>query len=346
MSRARGRNGVACLCVFAIALVFHYAPAMAQAPNPILVNPSQSAEILRLQGKTITEERTTSGGTVLKGVQPTTPPTTVLVYVAPPNMAQGDDTVTYKADGTASSIPIQIRPAAPSLQDGAFYTTSFKALFALLILAVLIESGLALIFHWKPFLIYFDSKTVNALVAFAFSLLLVYLFKLDIVTTLINIYSAPNLPQPANWAGRILTAMIIAGGSAGVNRLFQSLGFRPVSAVEQAQPKPAPTEAWIAVSLVRDKAEGPVNVLIGPTGALALAGTISGSGRKGARGSWWRYFLRDQGRFPPSGGHSVAPGGPYEVRLVGWNKDIEIQTKTWGPYPVAAGAIVDIEMVV
>lgn len=346
MSRARGRIGVACLCVFTIALVFHYAPVMAQASNPILINPSQSAEILRVQGKTITEEKTTTGGTVLKGVQPTAPPTTVLVYVVPTSMSQGDDTVTYKADGAASSIPIQIRPAAPTLQDSAFYATSFKALFALLILAVLIESGLALIFHWKPFLVYFDSKTVNALVAFAFSLLLVYLFKLDIITTLINIYSAPNLPQPANWAGRILTAMIIAGGSAGVNKLFQSLGFRPVSAMEQAQPKPAPTEAWVAVTLVRDRAEGPVNVLIGPTGEHAVAGIISGSGRKAAKESWWRYFLRAQGRFPPSGGHSIAPGGPYEVKLVGRNKDIDITSKTWGPYPVAAGAIVDIELMV
>jgi hypothetical protein len=244
-------------------------------------------------------------------------------------------------------LPAAADQTAPTLQDPALYTTSFKALFVLMILAVVVESGLALIFRWKPFLAYFDSRSVNPLVAFAFSLIFVYLFKLDIVTTLINIYSAPNPPQPINWAGMILTAMIIAGGSAGVNRLFQSLGLRPASQVEQQQPKPAPTEAWIAVTLVRDKAAGPVSVLIGQAGVPLVAGTISGTSRKGARGSWWRLFLRDRGRFPQSGGHSVVPGGAYEVRLDAEDKEGKpVQSKTWGPNAVAAGAIIDIELAV
>lgn len=139
--------------------------------------------------------------------------------------------------------------------------------------------------------------------------------------------------------------MIVAGGSAGVNRIFRSFGFRPPSAAEQEQPKPAYTDAWFAVTLVREKARGPVNVLIGPPGAAAVAGTITGTLWKGA---WWRFFLRDKGRFPQSGGHAMpAASGPYEVVLQGvdGNKN-PVASATWGPYPVSGGGIIDIELTV
>ena len=101
----------------------------------------------------------------------------------------------------------------------------------LFILAVLVENGLALIFRWRPFLDYFDSRTVNALFASGFSLFFVYLFNLDVSTTLVNTYSGTN--HPVNWPGLVLTGLIIAGGSAGINRIFQALGFRPVGTQDQ-----------------------------------------------------------------------------------------------------------------
>ena len=73
-----------------------------------------------------------------------------------------------------------------------------------------------------------------------------------------------------------------------------------------------------------------------------MAGTISGTTRGR---SWWRWLLRNKGRFPPSGGHSVTPGGPYEVSLTGTNNaGHAVASATWGPHSLAPGALVDIEL--
>jgi hypothetical protein len=86
-----------------------------------------------------------------------------------------------------------------------------------------------------------STRAVYALVAFAFSLLFVWLFELDIVTSLINTYSGSK--HPVNWPGVLLTTLIIAGGSAGVNRIFQALGFRSLSSHQPPLPTPPLAEA-------------------------------------------------------------------------------------------------------
>jgi hypothetical protein len=102
---------------------------------------------------------------------------------------------------------------------------------------------------------------------------------------LIGVYTGAkplDLKDWMGWPGSILTAMIIAGGSAGVNRIFQSFGFRPTSA-QEAPPPPhlADDQAWVSVTLLRDHAVGSADVLIKD----AVAGTISGISSK-------RRFLR------------------------------------------------------
>jgi hypothetical protein len=288
----------------------------------------------------ITNEKANSGS-VVKVVQGTgTGTTNVLLYVPPMGATDIEDQVQYSVEGQTLSKKIDVKPAAPTLTDPRFYDKSFNGLFALFILAVIVENGLALIFRWRPFLDYFDARAVNPLVTFAFSLLLVWRFKLDIATTLINTYTGAT--NPVNAPGMWLTAAIIAGGSVGVNRVFQALGFRSVLSQAQPTPKPPRTDAWIAVTLVRDKAVGPVTVLIGPQASPTVAGVITGatSGR-----SWLRYFVRAKGRFPTTGGHTVTPGQSCVVMLRGTDKDgNSVESKPWGPHELAAGAIVDIEL--
>ena len=233
------------------------------------------------------------------------------------------------------------RPA-PSFSSEV-YEKSFKALFALFIIATVLESGLAVIFNWRPFIQLFDSRGVKTLVGIAFAYLFVETFDFDIITSLVNTY------QPANHAvsppGKFITALVIAGGSSGVNNLLVALGFRSVKTAEQAAPRPPRTEAWIAVRLLRKDAVGPVAVLVGPDGAQTpVAGTITGSSSE--RGLI-RFFLRDYGRFPTAGGYAVAPDPAklYRVHLVGRDKDSNpISSLVWGPNALAPGAIVDIEL--
>jgi hypothetical protein len=98
-------------------------------------------------------------------------------------------------------------------------------------------------------------------------------------------------------------------------------------------------EAWVSVTLVRSQAEGSVDVLIKD----AVAGTIPGTSSK--IGRFLRYFVRDKGRFPPSGGYTVTPGSDYTIALQAYKADgTLLPRKTWGPYAIAPRAIIDLEM--
>jgi hypothetical protein len=298
--------------------------------QPIVVDRKASA---------ITNEKANLG--TVKVVPVAGPPASnVLIYVPPPGQKDIEDSVQYTVDNQSPTVGISVKPAAPQLNDAQFYASSFKALFALFIIAVITESGLALLFNWRPYLNRFDGKAANPLVALLFSLLLVWLFDLDIATSLMNTYSGSKLP--ANLPGMVLTAMIIAGGSAGVNKVFQAFGLRTPASQQEAAPKPPPTQAWLSVALRRDKADGNVDVLIGPTGHQQAAGSIAGTGSRRSVLSW---LLRNKSRYPQSGGHVMAPGTPIEVSLVGMDSNKQpIRSATWGPYELAAGAIVDVEL--
>jgi hypothetical protein len=99
------------------------------------------------------------------------------------------------------------------------------------------------------------------------------------------------------------------------------------------------------VRLIRVEAVGPVTVLIGTERAnLAAAGTIAGSS---SRNAFLRYFLRDYGRFPTTGGFAVTPaaGQAYLIGIIGKNKDrADIGPATWGPHALAPGGLVDVEL--
>jgi hypothetical protein len=240
---------------------------------------------------------------------------------------------------SVSEASAQDQQVQPALASGDLFTPSFKALFVLFILAVLLESGLAVIFNWKLFQTTFDTKATKPIIAVIVACVFVFSYRLDITTTLVNLYTGAN--YPIGVGGELLTALVIAGGSAGVNKLLQALGFRSVQQAPPPVAKPPPTLAWLAVALKRSRAVGTVNVLAGPSGNLSLVGTIGGPGLSNRL---LRFFFQDSARFPPSGGHTLAPG-TLEVRLDGVDKNGgNVQSTTWGPYDIAAGSIVDIEL--
>jgi hypothetical protein len=178
-------------------------------------------------------------------------------------------------------------------------------------------------------------------VSLAFAAALVYMFQIDLVTSLARLIS-PNVP-PLDDTGRILTAMVIAGGSAGVNNLMVGLGFRPQRTPEQVAPKPPADKGWISVSIVRtDTIKGPVTVSIGEadgtTGKVPVVASVEDS----ASGRVYRYFFRDRGRFPGSGGYAVAKGTKITVKAIADKAAGGTLEKTWGPNTIADGAIIDL----
>lgn len=147
---------------------------------------------------------------------------------------------------------------------------------------------------------------------------------------------------------KFITALILAGGSAGVNNLMITLGYRSASAATKKIPKPLPTQAWVAIRVTREKVKGPILVRINnktPVPSpmpIALAGTINEL-------PLWRkivgVFFRNPDFFPQSGGYVVEPGKAYDVQVEGLD---EQGNKVFGSindvYAFAPGAIVDLDV--
>jgi hypothetical protein len=278
----------------------------------------------------------------------TSPPKFTLQYTAPQSSSGFTEDVVYMAGTTEHTSTVTVRVPAPGDVSGfspEVYAKAFRILFVAFVVATLLEWGLSVLFNWRPFLMLFDARGVRTIVSVGFAYIFVTAFDLDIVRDLVVAYS--GIPKASDFASQFVSALMLAGGSSGMNTVLVTLGFREVKTAEQVAPKPAPTHAWISVSLTRDLARGPVDVLIGPPANPAVAGTIGGSSH--AVGMFWllTYFVRDYGRFPTSGGFSVAPGVAVAVQLRGVRKDTgaAIESPTWSAVNgLAAGAIVDLTM--
>jgi hypothetical protein len=326
--------------LIALLLALVAAPALAQTsittrdavPVVVATGPSEFQAMAAKQGGSLASAQAVQA-----------PKNFSLIYTPKDSKQSYTDALTWTADGKPGSATVEVAVSdqAPTLATGDYYYPSFIALFTLFILAVLMESALALLFNWRPFVETFNSRGVKPLIAFVVAYVFVSQFRLDIITGLTNIYTKQS--YPSSLLGVVLTAMIVAGGSSGVNNLMQTLGFRQVRDSAAPPPKPPPSTGWISVKLKRNKSIGPVDVLVTLVGtATSALGTIRG-------GRWTNWladlFLKDANRYPPELGHALAPG-QYTIQLAGWDdkKARIFSTQTWGPYNLPAGAIVDIEL--
>ena len=262
-----------------------------------------------------------------------------LLYIPPPDSAGKTATLRYTPRGKpAVTVDIEIVPDRGTW--GANYSSAFKALFALFVVAALLEWALALLFGWRVFLMYFDARGAKTVIAFAVALTLVNGFDLDVMQRLVGLLWNPQVQS--DWLTKTLSAMVLAGGSSAVNSLMVTLGFRSVRTAETVQAKPPPTKAWLAVRLTRDQVvEGPVELqLQSEQGGYVSLYVFH---RKDWRPPFLRWLLRDPMRFPGSGGHSLEPEKQYKVRLVGLGLDGKPVVNEQGPFMLARGALYDIE---
>jgi len=326
----------------AVVVVAIVRPAMAQTPvEAHTVRAGQSVALATGSTAPIAVTTDAKRGKTSISETATAPKQFTLLYTAPQTDAAFTESVVF-TNPTSHSVDVTVVPG-----DGAVYQQAFKSLFVLFVLALLLESGLAVIFRWRPFLVYFDGRGVKTVVSVVFALLFVWSFDMDIVTDLVNVYSQRATPFKHGFEGFVVTALIVAGGSAAVNSIFVALGFRSVVTHADIAPKPPRTEGWISVTLLRKGAIGPVDVLIGappavPATRSPIAGTIIGGTRLT---KFVRLFLRDAGRFPMSGGYAVPAGSLCQVHLRGVDQSGKaVESRVWGPETIAPGAIIDIEL--
>jgi len=255
----------------------------------------------------------------------------------------------YPQDGSPDPAST-LAQARTLMETGPIAAASFSSLIILFVLAVLIESALAVIFNWRLFLEMFNGRGVKTLVAILVSWVVVVTFDLDqkVFEALLAAYGITG-EQTDRTIGIILTTLILAGGSGGVNRILVALGYREKIDNKPRVPKAPKGEAWIAVRFRRDKATGPIEVKLQKLGQRTASSPPELAAIVAPVGFWyrlWSVFFLDRNRFPPTAGESVKPGFEYQIRIdardaQGKRIPCALDDRT---YCFADGAVIDFDI--
>ena len=154
---------------------------------------------------------------------------------------------------------------------------------------------------------------------FAVSLLVVWALDVDIVAKLVSAYKGGQ-SQPSNFLSQCITALILAGGSAGVSNIMRALGFRSENREAELNAKAPEDQAWVAVQVTRKNAVGDLQVKIKDMGSVLslsnapapIAGTI-----RAKRPPLLSLIVRGSNRFPQNGGYVLKPNVGYEITVEG-----------------------------
>lgn len=225
---------------------------------------------------------------------------------------------------------------------------SANAAVMLFTIAVLLESAFSVLFNWRVFLTYFSLKGVRTIIMVAASYAIVTMLPIDIFAELVNAYQETGKTFSSNEVTQIITALILAGGSTGVNNMLVRLGYRSITRSEEVRPIPDKTKAWISIRVKKKEAVGAVTVSINKLGKEpsdddeAIAGSINYG-----RPSLWGLIFGSVDRYPEHGGREVDVNKLYIVRISGTKQDgkpIEkLLHSAAKPMRFAPGAIIDLQ---
>lgn len=226
---------------------------------------------------------------------------------------------------------------------------ALKGLVYLFVFAVLVESALAVIFNWRLFLEVFNGRGMRTLVAIAVSALVVKFSGINVLDQLAATMNGTAPPvKEATGVSFWLTALILAGGGSGVNRILVALGYRTEVSQAETKVKPEEKRAWVSIRVIRDKAEGPIKFNVTPKGAVtaaspaALTAVVNSPDQDGVWRRIVQVFLLDRTRMPPRSGWQVDSLQEYEILVEA--KDAAQQPIACpinGTYRFAGGAIID-----
>lgn len=217
--------------------------------------------------------------------------------------------------------------ADPVTGTGDVWNKLSGPLLQLLAVVIVLESALAALFQWRPWRMAFNGKAFKTPVMLVVGGLLVWAMGYD---PMAKILAADGIGlvdplKPTFWQAvltGVLSAMIVAGGSSGINALLARLGLRavPVTDEEKAARELTKDQAWVSVRAIGAVASDPIQIGVEEladqdTSATKyhydlvalppLAGTID---PRSAFKKAWASFFADNDRFPSYGGRRVAAG--------------------------------------
>jgi hypothetical protein len=205
-----------------------------------------------------------------------------------------------------------------------------EELLALFVVVTLLESAMATIFQWRVYRVLFNARGFKTVVMVLLGWLVVRAFDYDVFARILALSGqSPNavkdtglVLQLTGFSG-FLSALIIAGGSAGINSLLRSLGFRAVAADAEAAPVLDATEAWISVTIRRHRSAGPVQVLIEEAASRPDPAVAACMGVVDSRPALQRVLdalFANQSRVPSYGGRKVKANTVYTIWVTGHAK--------------------------
>ena len=184
------------------------------------------------------------------------------------------------------------------------------------IIVVILESALSALFNWRVYREVVNHRAWKTPVMLLFGLAICWTFQYDIFAQALVAAGATAAEATGNWLTLLVSAMILAGGSSGINTLLKNLGLRNALPDGVEPPKLDMAEAWVSV-LVNGARPGiryqvAIRNLDNATGPQ-LAGTVEVSR---VRDRFKAAFRNESRRFPSYGGWSVVAGKGYRIEVV------------------------------
>lgn len=230
-----------------------------------------------------------------------------------------------------------------------------KEMAGLFVVATLLEFALAVIFQWRVYRLFFNARATKTLVTVAAALLLVKVFDYPIFERIIEAAGASGgAANPAAETGALssfsafLSALVLSGGSAGINQLMRNLGLRAPE-VEQPAPQPAnDNEAWVSVTVRPSEGKDNITVRLEsrqspPAPGLPPVAALIDQRKALTRAA--EMLFASSRRWPPSGGKVVESNKDYCIS-VAWdeieNGVVVGKTKTVFAGRFAPRAVVDL----
>ncbi len=141
-------------------------------------------------------------------------------------------------------------PGTPPAPDTGVYQPIIKTLTKIFILAVLIEVALSVLFRWRVFLRYSEGRGLKVPIAFALSLAIVVIHKIDLPGEVVAAFGTAS--GDGKEIGYLISALIIAGGSSSVNAIFGALGWRnPLAQSKMAEQLRQETRGRLWIRVIR-----------------------------------------------------------------------------------------------
>ena len=102
-----------------------------------------------------------------------------------------------------------------------------EILALLFVISIVFETALTPIFNWRIFAKYFEGKGVKTPVTIVAAVALLWGYDIDIFKHIIDAFAAGGAaPSTSTFPGRIMTGLLVAGGSGAIFNIFAKMGLR------------------------------------------------------------------------------------------------------------------------